>query len=168
MELRVAATWSGEPVGVDEQVVLQLRRDSDLVITVDAPWHGDPAPSGPPGPTPGLWDFEVVELFLLGPDERYLEIELGPWGHHLVLQLEGRRRPVASGLPLAFAVERRGDRWWGEARVPDGLLPAGPHFINAYAIHGCGPHRRYLAWAPPGGDAPDFHRLESFRPVELP
>ena len=32
----------------------------------------------------GLWDYEVVELFLLNSDtEEYLELEFGPHGHYL-------------------------------------------------------------------------------------
>ena len=168
MELRIAATWRGQPIPRAEQATIALRDDGDLLVVVEAPWHGDPPPSGPPGPTPGLWDHEVVELFVLGPEERYLEVELGPHGHHLVLQLRGRRRPVASGMSLDYSVLRLGDRWRGEARVPRSWLPPGPHRLNGYAIHGLGASRRHLAWSPPGGDAPDFHRLECFRPAQLP
>ena len=168
MELRIATTWSGQAVGPDEQVVVGLHDDGDLVLSVQAPWHWDPLPDAPPGPVPGLWDHEVVELFILGSDERYLEVELGPGGHHLVLRLEGRRQVLEQGLPLAAWARPVGDRWTAQARIPRSWLPPGPHRINAYAIHGQGDQRRYLAWSPTGGDAPDFHRLEAFRAVELP
>ncbi len=168
MELRVARTWSGEPIPVGEQVTLRLRDDGDLVVSVDAPWHGDPPPPGPPGPTPRLWEHEVVELFVLGPEENYLEVELGPHGHHLVLRLRGRRQPFESAMPLDYRVERSGDRWRGEARIPRAWLPPAPHRVNAYAIHGEGRARRYLARTATGGDAPDFHRLDVFEAVELP
>ena len=139
------------------------------MVAVDAPWHGDPVPSGPPGPRAALWEHEVVELFLLGPDgpeRKYTEIELGPHGHHLVLQLEGVRRPVADQLPIRWEVERRGDRWVGEARIDESLLPDPVVALNAYAIHGVGVDRRYLAWAPVPGDGPDFHRLAHFPGVD--
>lgn len=168
MELRIAATWNGAAIPPAEQSSIALRDDGDLIVCVQAPWHGDPPPPGPAGPTPGLWDYEVVELFVLGPQEQYLEVELGPHGHHLVLRLRGRRSPFAAALAMDYTVRRSGDCWRGEARVPRGWLPPPPHYINAYAIHGRGPDRRHLAWAPPGGDAPDFHRLEAFRPVLLP
>jgi hypothetical protein len=48
------------------------------------------------------------------------------------------------------------------------LLPPPPHRINAYAIHGQGTARRYLALHPVLGDEPDFHRLECFREVTIP
>ena len=38
---------------------------------------------------------------------------------------------------------------------------------NAFAIHGVGPQRRYLACTPVPGPQPDFHRLEVFPAVDL-
>ena len=32
-----------------------------------------------------LWEYDVVECFLVGPDGRYLELELGAGGHFLAL-----------------------------------------------------------------------------------
>lgn len=166
--LVVARTWDGVPVGPDEAVQLRLRREGDaLRVRVEAPFHGDPAPPGAPGPCDGLWNHEVVELFLAGSGPGYLEIELGPHGHHLVLQLAGVRRVQASALPLDYRVERtpQGTRWRATARVPAAWLPPGPLRGNAYAIHGLGTARRYLAASPVPGDAPDFHRPDCFAPL---
>jgi len=164
--LVVAHTWEGAPVAEDEWAVLDLALGAgDLRVDVDAPWHGDPPPPGAPGPTPGLWEFEVVELFLLGDRERYLELELGPHGHHLALQLRGRRNVEAQGAQLAYTAERRGARWRGRARVPRAWLPPGLRAANAYALHGAGRERRHLAAQPVPGPAPDFHRLDCFRPL---
>ena len=162
----VEHTWDGRPI--DRAATLTARRAAGVLeITVDAIYRGDPPPPGPAGPTWGLWDYEVVELFVLGPGERYTEIELGPHGHHLVLRLEGRRSAVARELPLDFEATISGGRWRGRARLDAALLPPGPHRANAYAIYGVGAARRYLAWAPAPGPAPDFHRLESFRSVTM-
>ncbi len=168
LRLHIQREWSGASVGPEEAVLLTLEDDGELVLTVEAPFHGDPPPPGAPGPTWGLWEHEVVELFVLGPGERYTEIELGPHGHHLVLQLEGVRRPVPRELALEYEAEIEGDRWRGLARVPRALLPEGPHRVNAYAIHGQGEARRYLAFEPVPGDRPDFHRLERFVALPLP
>ncbi len=169
MKLVVGSTWDGEVLGPDERATLSLRDGGEhLVIEVVAPWHRDPAPSARPGPTPLLWNHEVVELFLLGSDERYVEVELGPHGHHLVLVLHGQRKVVQSGLPLPYVCARSGTHWVGTARLPRALIPEGPHRVNAYAIHGEGAQRRYLACHPPGGEQPDFHKLDSFEPVQLP
>jgi len=154
--------WSGDPLREDEHARIDLTLGEAIEIDIDAAFHGDPPPSVPPGRCDRLWDYEVVELFLLGEDERYLELEFGPHGHFLALRLEGRRRIVASDLAVAFTAERRGARWLGHARVPLDGLPPGLRAANAYAIHGEGEARRWLAWAPVPGPQPDFHRLECF------
>lgn len=180
--LRIGQTWDGVPVGDDEAVALTLSLDGDaLVVDVDAPYHGDPPPDGPPGPRWGLWEHEAVELFVAGPDAcasppAYTEIELGPHGHHLVLQLVGVRSPVAKELPIELVAKVLDGRWTARARVPLALLPVGAPesdaplagaawSINATAVHGPPDARRYLTWAPLGGPKPDFHQLARFRPV---
>jgi len=47
-------------------------------------------------------------------------------------------------------------------------IPSSPRTPNAFAIHGIGDERRFLAWVPVPGSAPDFHRLHHFPHVELP
>jgi len=169
VQISIDNTWDGQSAHASEIARLTLSAEPGVLrIDVDAPFHADPAPAHPVGPTWGLWDYEVVELFLLGPDGRYTEIELGPHGHHLVLQLHGVRSVTARELPLDYAVRVQGGRWTATARIERALLPPGPRRLNAYAIHGSGAARRYLAHAPAPGPAPDFHRLDSFRPVVLP
>ena len=169
VELPIALLWSGEPCREGERASITLTRvpDGSLLLSIDAPFHGDPPPDSEPGPTWALWEHEVVELFLLGDKERYTEIEVGPHGHHLVLRLEGRRKVVEKLLPLDLAIAHAGGRWTCTARLGQGLLPSGELRGNAYAIHGAGEGRRYLAWAPVPGDGPDFHRLEHFRALTL-
>lgn len=161
--ITVGSTWDGAPARPGEvaEVALALEGD-ELLVTVEAPFHDDPAPPGEGGATDGLWEFEVVEVFVLGPDARYTEIELGPHGHHLVLRLHGVRRPVESGLAIDYVAVHNGPRWRGMARVPVAALPPRPWRLNAYAIHGVGAARRYLVATALGGDAPDFHRLDGF------
>ncbi len=143
-----------------------LDRDSHLEIRVSAPHYADPPPpSAPIGPTANLWEHEVVELFIHGPDNRYTEIELSPSGHHLVLQLEGVRNTVASMLPIQFEATIHADRWTGTAIIEKALLPDTPHRVNAAAIHGTDANRTYLSWVTLPGEAPDFHQPECFRPI---
>ena len=163
MELRIGQTWSGEPLPAEEEATLiQSWEDNDLVLRVEAPLADDPAPKQPPGPVWGLWEYEVVELFLVGEDGRYTEIELGPHGHHLVLRLQGVRRIVEQELPIHFEAMRREDRWTGTARVPRRLLPNPIQRLNAYAIRGTGRQRCFMAWSPVPGEEPDFHRIGLF------
>jgi hypothetical protein len=168
--LAIDATWDGKYVDFDTEGVQILLDDGGdaLKVSVDAPFHGDPAPAAPPGPTDGLWDHEVVEVFIAGFGAGYTEIELGPHGHHLVLRLRGVRDVIARCIPIAYSAKVRGDRWEGEALIPHALLPPGPHRVNAYAIHGVGAQRRYLALAEVPGDKPDFHQPHRFAAIDLP
>ena len=171
--LAVEQTWDGAPAAPRECALLRLTHAGDaLEIQVVAPFHADPPPPGPAGSLHGLWEYEVVELFLLGDREEYLEVELGPHGHYLALRLRGRRNIVRRDIALEHraTIEGSGEgaRWTASARVPARWLPRGVHAANAYAIHGTGPERRYLAHRGAGGTAPDFHRLEHFVPFHLP
>lgn len=164
MRLIVERTWDDRPA--DVRVEVELGRDGEqLVLDVEAPFMGDPPPPGPAGPTPELWNHEVVEVFILGAGQRYLEVELSPHGHHLVLELSGVRQVVRQGMALDYRATIEADRWRARARVPLAWLPVGWDRVNAFAIHGQGAERRYLAWRPAGGEAPDFHRLEVFAPI---
>jgi hypothetical protein len=163
VELVVGSTWDGRSIAAEELVRVRLSLTAgDLRIVVSAPFHGDPPPPGVPGPTDRLWEHEVVELFVAGEDDRYTEVELSPWGHHLVLRLHGVRRVVGVELPLAFRARRCGARWVGVARLDRELLPDPPWRANAYAIHGNGATRRYLAATPMPGERPDFHQPDRF------
>jgi hypothetical protein len=169
MKLSVAFTWNGrrlEPAEVSE-VECRLAGE-DLTVLVDAPFFDDPPPRGRARSTDRLWEYEVVELFLVGDASRYLEIELSPRGHYFVLQLHGARNVVRKGLHIRYQAEITGRRWHGIATVPCSYLPPGIERANAYAIHGAGSARRYLAAFPVPGAAPDFHRLEAFGRIAWP
>jgi hypothetical protein len=163
VELVVVKTWDGVPVRTSEEVRITLEGDAEaLVVSVAGAFHGDPPPEAPAGPTDRLWEHEVAELFLVGENDVYTEIELGPHGHHLVLRLGGVRTVIEKCLPIEYSASIEGDRWRGRARIPRALLPDPVQRMNAYAIHGTGEGRRYLAWSPVPGDGPDFHRLHLF------
>ena len=171
LALTVETLWNGEPAEPAEAFRVELSDGGpDLVVTIDAPYHGDPPPSGPPGPLWKLWNHEVVELFIsgLGAPEPYLELEIGPHGHHLAIQLRGERNVLASCLPVDLEVRVGGDRWQATARIDRRYLPPPPHRLNVTAIHGVGSDRRYLSWVPLPGERPDFHQLAALRPVTLP
>lgn len=59
-------------------------------------------------------------------------------------------------------------RWVAQVRLPVAWLPSGCDRLNAYAIHGVGAARRYLAFRALGGERPDFHRLEHFARLDEP
>lgn len=169
----IGFTWDGTPIGDDERVRVVLTRQGEVLeIVVEAPFHADPAPTAPPGPTPALWEHEVVEIFLsglapAGHPVPYLEIELSPHGNHLVLDLHGVRNPLRSELEIGYEAQRLGEHWRGVAKVPWRYLPARVNRFNCYAIHGQGDARRYLAMSPVPGPQPDFHRLQHFARIDL-
>jgi len=153
-------------VGEDETVRLTLSQcEGGVLCTIEAPFHGDPPPDGPPGSRWELWEHEVVELFIVGEGDPtpYTEIEVGPYGHYLVLKLCGERNVVERELPLSVQCKRTAVRWSGRFLIPFDYLPTGTLRLNGYAIHGVGTARRYLVATTLGGNEPDFHRVDSFR-----
>jgi hypothetical protein len=166
MQLKVAHTWDGEAIDAEEIASVSVARDAtSLVVMVEAPYHGDPRPGTGPGRTDRLWDYEVVEVFLLGDGERYLEVEMGPHGNYLVLLLAGRRQVERKALLMEYEARINASRWHGRARLPLSYLPAGAGRGNAFALHGVGADRRFLAAYPVPGPQPDFHRLDCFGPL---
>jgi len=164
---RIHQDHRGRPTAEAAAVDLEFTRSGDhLEVTVRAPYHDDPAPPGAAGPTWELWNYEVVELFFVGDDARYLEVELSPHGHHLVLQLEGVRQIKERLLPLDFNAEIQdhgsGARWVGRARLPLAWLARPLRRFNAFAIHGQAPERIHMAQYALPGDQPDFHQIERF------
>jgi hypothetical protein len=165
--LQTTSTWDGEQARTDEVANLTVSETSSgLVLGIDAPYHADPAPSSDVGSLWKLWDWEVVELFLLGSEDHYVEIEVGPHGHYLALLLEGERNIVGHGYVLDVTTSIVDSRWNATVHIPSRLLPSKPWRANAYAIHGVDTERRYLAMFPVPGPQPDYHRLAFFRSVD--
>lgn len=168
MRLVIDKTWDGQPLEAAEAATINVFCvDDSVIVEVDAPYHGDPKPHATAGRLDRLWEYELAELFLLGDDEHYLEVEMGPHGHYLVLQLCGLRQVEHRALLLDYEVVIDGDRWRGRARFPATYLPANTKRGNAYRIHGIGDDRHYLAAHPVPGERADFHRLECFGELVL-
>ena len=170
LDLTIEGGWDGRALEPHEKVRLRLGFSTDsLLIEIDAPYNGDPAPPAPAGSFDGLWNHEVVELFVQGRGQAYSEIELGPHGHHLLLRLSGPRRVIDQGLPIDFHSARHGNRWQGRAQVPVAFIPTeGPFRGNAYAIRGLGAAREHHALFPVPGAKPDFHQPSRFRELDIP
>ena len=131
LRLSIASTWDGEPAEPGEIAQLELSGDArGLRVVVHASFHGDPPPEAPPGSLDGLWEHEVVELFIAGPGQEYLELELGPHGHYLALPFEGRRERAGEPLEnIDYSARRDGPLWRGDALLPYQALPPGPHRV---------------------------------------
>eukprot|EP00092_Neocalanus_flemingeri_P007627 GFUD01008231.1.p1 GENE.GFUD01008231.1~~GFUD01008231.1.p1 ORF type:complete len:1056 (+),score=227.00 GFUD01008231.1:78-3170(+) len=170
VQLQIETTWDGDPVESPTCVKL-TKEPAGLGIEVDAKFWNDPTnPGGKAGqPFFKLWNYEVVELFLLNDKGLYVEIELAPWGQHIVLLLDNGK-DVRHSLPIIYEANRSEGRWTGKAVIDQSYLPPNITKLNAYAIHGSGENRVYEALHPaPKGvhEGPSFHRLQYFKPIDL-
>src|SRR5688500_4801168 len=97
----------------------------------------------------------------------YLEVEVGPHGHWLVLLFDGFRNCVKTGEEIELDVINRivFDTWVCDVEIPLAYVPANITRFNAYALHGEGDERHYEALGPVLDGSlkkPDFHRKEYF------
>jgi hypothetical protein len=166
----IAKQWDGAPPPRPELRARLRLGVSDDALQVEA-WmpHQRPArvPDAPPGSrVDGLWEFDVVECFLVGGDGSYVELELGAGGHHLLL---GFSAPRVHGrdfggetLEVAWRSDAAG--WTSRCALPRAWLPAPLVAANAFAIGG----GHFLAHAPVGGAQPDFHRPDAYPTIRVP
>lgn len=117
--------WAGQPLSIADStaprvsgrgallttrspsVTLTLQ-ERGLVFEMWAPWWQNPAPSSAPSSLWGLWEHEVLEVFIVG-DSGYLELEVGPHGHHLLLSLSAPREVSQVHETLDVHCERQDD-----------------------------------------------------------
>lgn len=159
----VDRTWDGEVLSPSARTTVTLGvKDDALHVVFDAPFFRDPPPDAPVGWTDRLWEHEVAELFVAA-DDAYLELEVGPFGHHWLASFEGpRRRSPATPLARSVRVHRRGSRWTGAVELPLSALPAEPRAILAAAIAGPPTARRHFISGALPGATPDFHQPAHF------
>lgn len=169
LEATLTTDWQGTEVLTRTPVEVKAFLDDDaLQLHITAPHYQNAPPPHAPGSTPKLWEHEVVELFILGEDRRYLEMEFGPHGHYLLLTMHGERQLVEQGMRCAYEASIEGDVWRARATIDRALLPAAAAQFNLYAIHDDSSRqgRRFLALShAPDASQPDFHRLDAFLPI---
>ncbi len=164
LSLHTKFFWDGSDAHAGEGAFALLERTNEhLLWWFVAPHGAEPPPSHPVGPTPGLWNHEVVELFVKGPGPAYTELEAAASGHYLPLRLKDVRQPTREAWPLRFDAAILGDWWTGLMRVPLDDLPPPPWTGNLYRIHGA--PRRHLCAFPVPAAAPDFHQPHHFGPL---
>jgi len=166
----ITTDWRGKHLDQEAIKISIQGFEAGVELNVTAPFFNDPKPDGPPGPFFGLWDYEVVEMFFLNDNDEYLEVEVGPWGHHIVLLLQGERNTIAHSLELDYFASRGDDTWTGSAMIPPSYFPPNVTRMNAYAIHGTEDKERIyqaLYPAPSNSASPDFHRLDLFQPLDF-
>jgi hypothetical protein len=170
LRLEVAHRWDGVPVeSATQNAWVELGVGDAALYVAAGMLHQSPAriPEAAPGSrVDRLWEFDVVECFVVGAEGGYREVELGAGGHHLALAFAAPRVP-AEGLAapsLTVAWTRDAAGWRAECEVPRAWLPRRIVAANAFAIGG----GEFLAHHPTGGPRPDFHRPDAYPAVCIP
>ena len=165
-QIDIGRHWNGELLKHEDVARFYFRFDPHLTVEVDSPYYGDLPPDVDPGRVDRLWDFEVCELFLLGADAQYLEVELGPHGHYLALKLQNFRNVVNDNIDIVYKTQIDGRRWQGWAEIDRKWLPQKIKAAAAFAMHGSGDARQFLAAKSSLAPTPDFHHPDCFMPLD--
>jgi hypothetical protein len=171
LRLAIEREWDGGPctdAHLHGEVELSLQ-PGGLEIRASLPHQEPPrVPAAPPHTrVADLYEYDVVECFLVGEGGRYLEVELGAGGHFLVLSFDAPRvlADAHEDLDPTLHFETGTHGWVSSLLLPADLLPPRICAVNAFVIAG----GRFLAWHPlpgPGVD-PDFHQPGRFPRVSL-
>lgn len=168
--LRVDRLWDGS-VCPDDRLwahvgITQIR--DGIQISVEAPMiHEQRVPDAPIGSrVEGLWEYDVVEVFFVGPGHQYLEIELGAGGHFLALAFDSirhRSHGYESFEPVV-RFEKTGERLWrSQIVIPWKMIPENLRALNAFAIM----TGQFLAHSPVPGTEPDYHQPDRYPAASL-
>ena len=158
--------WDGTPLPPSDYIYIEIELQEDgLTFQVSAPCFEDHKPPIKIDSEKGtweLWNFEVVELFFVGENGEYTEVEVCRHGHHLVLQLDSPRSIVQKEIPMQWLPDNAGDSWYGFGLLEYQWLPKQVVRFNAFAIHTTSGKRRYCCHTPLPGPQPDFHQPDRF------
>ncbi|HAU65809.1 MAG: hypothetical protein UT30_C0010G0029 [Candidatus Uhrbacteria bacterium GW2011_GWF2_39_13] len=163
--LKIEHLWDGS-LCVDERlwadVSLVQNKQGLLIKTRSLILGNQNIPQAPTGTrVEGLWNYDVVEVFLVGPGHQYLEIELGAGGHFLVLGFDSIRHcshTFEMFYPQIYFKQSSEHYWSNEILIPYHMIPENIRAINAFAILS----GQFLAYAPVPGEKPDFHQPDHF------
>ena len=167
MNIAITHYWDGQPcldMTRHASVELAFSETGALRITAQAQAHTYLPATPPLSRSWGLWEYDVVECFLLGEQE-YLEIELSAEGHYLVLRFDAPRHCIDRYEEYQFAIQKLPAPegfWRTQIEIPATLLPRGLKTLNGYAISGPAEDRHYLSATALPGEKPDFHQPQRF------
>lgn len=140
-----------------------------ILVRVHSKIHpSSQSPTAPAGSrVDGLWQYNVVELFLVGVNDQYLEIELSESGHWLVLGFESvRKRSHAyeDFIPeFTHSIDANYGTWESSILIPWSIIPENLSRMNAFSII----EGQYLALNSVPGLEPDFHQPSTYPLVIL-
>jgi len=168
LTVRIDQLWNGERCPDDRlwAKITLTRTKKGLDITVSSPMlHEQRVPETPIGSrVDGLWGFDVVELFLVGPGHQYIELELGAGGHWLLLgfdRIRHRCNEFERFEPLLKYEKTTMKTWQSRITLPWSVIPENTRAMNAFAIMA----GQFLALSPVPGEEPDFHQPDYYPPV---
>jgi alpha-galactosidase len=127
--------------------------------------------AGEDGRRDGLWDRDVVEVFLQ-PDrfgeKYYKEFEVSPHGQWLDLDITPQGlRHIASGMRSRVKLDESAGLWTAEIAIPFAAVAASFDSsqlwrVNFFRCEGLDPQRFYSAWQPTETETPNFHVPQKF------
>ncbi len=120
----------------------------------------------------GLWEADVLELFIKQPGGRYFEFNVSPQGAWWAMELSAYRERVSYlRLPKVDLIETEvlSDRWTALVCLERGSLPLDISAGSTLHVSGVFNDKkpRYLSSNPVANVAPDFHHLDAFQRVSL-
>lgn len=165
LHLHIDKLWDGSDCPDDRLVaeVFLSQTKEGIHLQAQAPMlHEQKVPDAPTGSrVEGLWEHDVVELFLVGPGHQYLEIELGAGGHFLALGFDSirhRSNAYETFAPI-LRFERTNEKTWKSSMtIPWKMVPENLRAFNAFAIMA----GQLLAYSPVPGEQPDFHQPDHY------
>ena len=165
--LPIVTQWDGSPAPLGVRASVYLSSTDEGLLVRALALHQTPAriPPRPAGRCDGLWEHDVVEVFLAGEDGTYVEIELGAGGHWLVFGFSAVRERSDEYADLVLDVTHlsSADGWDATVTIPWDIIPTAITRMNAFAILG----GHHLAYHPVPGTTPDFHQPAHFPRASL-
>lgn len=117
----------------------------------------------------GLWDYDVVEVFLTRAKDLapYLELQLSPLGHKFALLISRPREDYEKikNLDVQTTTQMTSDGFKAEFSIPLEIIPGDSKEImgNFHACLGKESSREFFAWNLNPESTPDFHRPDFFQ-----
>lgn len=169
--ITLSSDWYGRSLPSPIDIFLGGNHQS---ILFGARGGGDPwcAPAQPGDFIEGLWERDVVELFLSETGSpRYQEFNVSPSGAWWTMAFSGyRTRMGTNSMPsVRCHADAFGSGWRAAMAIPLSQLTIGwsseSGALNVTAI--LGNPQRFVTALDLGGGEPDFHRAERFLPARL-
>lgn len=120
---------------------------------------------------PGLWDFDVVEVFIQRKSQKnhYLELQCSPLGQKFALLVKKPRQETIKieNLNTQFEVSEIGDGFKIKFTIPASDIPGDGSeiYANFFACLGASNSRSYYGLNINSEKKPDYHRPELFKKI---